>query len=119
MQLLNEPSMRAASVAIAFISFSISVWAVRRTSIVLTAHRAGLRSEQERFIEMHWKAIDEIILANPESAKLHAEMFGLNGGEHEARKEAYHLMFLNTLSMAFVGWKHRAIGRDVYDGHMR
>ena len=67
---------------------------------------------------MQWKAIDENVLANPESARLMAEMFGLDG-EAEARREAFHLMYLNTLSMAFVGWKHEAIDQDVYDGHMR
>jgi len=121
-QVLNQPSVRAAttliSILIALISFSVSIWAARKTSVVMTSHFSSQRSEQARFIEMQWKAIDENVLANPESARLMAEMFGLDG-EAEARREAFHLMYLNTLSMAFVGWKHEAIDQDVYDGHMR
>jgi hypothetical protein len=117
-QLLNQPSVRALSVVIAIASFLVSIWAVRRISVVMTSHGASLLSEQARFIETQWKAIDENVLANPESAKLLAEMFGLDS-EAEARREAFHLMFLNTLSMAFVGWKHRVIDLQTYDGHMR
>jgi hypothetical protein len=121
-QLLNEPSVRAVttvvSILVALISFSVSVWAFRRTSVVMSSHFSSLRSEQARFIEVQWNAIDQLTVANSDCSKLMVDMFGIEN-EMEAKRESLHYMFLNILGAAFVGWKNGAIDHDVYDGHMR
>jgi hypothetical protein len=117
-QLLNDPSVRVFTTALSVISFFVSIWAVRATTTTMASHKASLRSEQARFLEVQWSTIDHLTVSNPDCAKLAVDMFGIEN-EVEAKREALHYMYLNVLGAAFMGRKNRAIDEDVYDGHMK
>lgn len=117
-QLLNDPSVRAFTSVLSVISFFVSIWAVRQMSTTMASHKASVRSEQARFLEMQWSTIDQLTVSNPDCARLAVEMFGIEN-ETEAKREALHYMYLNVLGAAFMGWKNKAIDEDVYDGHMK
>jgi hypothetical protein len=121
-EVVNEPRTRfvitAISLLFSFFSLYVSIWAARRTTTAMKIHSSSLRAEHARFIETQWKAVNESVLANPDSAKLMAQMFGLSG-EQEARQQAFLFMFLNILAMAFDARKHGALDQYDYDSHMR
>jgi hypothetical protein len=115
-ELLNDPLVRAATVLLSFVSLGISMWAFRRTSQALLVHERNIKAEHARYLDEQWQAIDRLTVSDPACALLVAEMFGLEDS-NAAKKEAVHLMFLNTLAASFSGLKNNVVSGEVCASH--
>lgn len=116
---LAHPVVKASSLAISVVSFSIALYSLRKIHQVTTAQVQHMRTEHLRYLNDKRSEIDLATLKDVEVAELVAHNFSMDGGVPEARTEALLCLYLNVAASAYAARKNDLISHEEYEKHMR
>jgi len=85
--LLSMPAVRILGFGVSLASLFVSLWALRKTNLVVRTFRRNVLAEHAQFLERQWVSIYQLTLSNEKFATYAAEMFDLGSAE-TAQKDA-------------------------------